>query len=125
MRRLEALLLLTLAGLLPVGDVLAHAALVRSVPGTRSVMRQPPEKIELWFNEEVEGEFSEVSVEAPDGQAVEIGKVAVKAGDPYCLQASVPPLGPGRYTVRYRVLSKDGHVVEYGFQFRIAPQAEQ
>jgi methionine-rich copper-binding protein CopC len=31
------------------------------------------------------------------------------------------PIGPGRYTVKWRVLSVDSHVVEGEFVFRLAP----
>jgi methionine-rich copper-binding protein CopC len=35
------------------------------------------------------------------------------------LSVGVSPLAPGTYTVRYRVLSVDGHVVESEFSFTI------
>jgi hypothetical protein len=40
------------------------------------------------------------------------------------LSTNAPNLAPGRYTVRYRVLSVDGHVVESSFTFTVkaAPQ---
>jgi methionine-rich copper-binding protein CopC len=31
----------------------------------------------------------------------------------------LPPISPGTYTVRYRVLSVDGHVVEAAFSFTV------
>jgi len=35
------------------------------------------------------------------------------------MSVSLPPLAPGRYTVRFRVLSVDGHVVESRFTFTV------
>jgi methionine-rich copper-binding protein CopC len=35
------------------------------------------------------------------------------------LSVSLPALSPGTYTVRYRVLSVDGHVVEGEFPFAV------
>jgi hypothetical protein len=35
------------------------------------------------------------------------------------LSVTLPPLPPGAYTVRYRVLSVDGHVVDSSFSFTI------
>lgn len=37
--------------------------------------------------------------------------------DPALLAVSTPDLGPRRYTVRFRVLSVDGHAVESSFAF--------
>ena len=35
------------------------------------------------------------------------------------LSVTLPPLPPGAYSVRYRVLSVDGHVVDSSFSFTI------
>lgn len=44
---------------------------------------------------------------------------AVDSNDPALLSVSTPTLGPGRYTVRFRVLSVDSHVVESSFAFTV------
>lgn len=113
--------LLFIALLLTVtGATWAHAALTRSVPGNREVLAHPPEAIHLTFNEKVEAKFSKVSVEDAQGKPVALGAPAVAIDDPYALQAPLSgPLAPGRYTVRYRVLSQDGHVIERSFVFTI------
>ena len=99
----------------------AHAALTRSIPGNREVLAASPETIHLKFNEKVEAKFSKVSLEDAHGKPVTLGTPAVAADDPYALQTPVTgPLAPGRYTVRYRVLSQDGHVIERSFVFTIA-----
>ena len=101
-------------------DAWAHAALTRSVPGSRETLPVSPTKIELQFNEKVEAKFSTIRLEDEQGRAIPLGSPAVSADDPYQLEAGVQaPLAPGRYTVRYRVLSQDGHVVEYGYQFTV------
>jgi methionine-rich copper-binding protein CopC len=43
----------------------------------------------------------------------------VSAEDPRRLSLSLPPLMPGRYTVSFRVLSVDGHVVESRLTFTV------
>lgn len=97
-----------------------HAALTKSVPGNREVLAQSPATIDLKFNEKVEAKFSKVSVEDANGKLAALGTPAVVADDPYALQTPVTePLTPGRYTVRYRVLSQDGHVIERSFVFTI------
>ncbi len=103
----------------------SHAALVRSVPGTRAVLPSSPAQIELWFNEAVEESFSTIRLVTPNDTEVELAKPHVDASDPYRLAVELPQLKPGRYTVRYRVLSKDGHLVEYGYQFVVESAPER
>lgn len=103
----------------------SHAALVRSVPGTRAVLPSSPAQIELWFNEAVEESFSTIRLIAANNAEVELAKPHVDASDAYRLAVDLPPLKPGRYTVRYRVLSKDGHLVEYGYQFVVESAPER
>jgi len=96
----------------------AHAALVRSVPGSRAVLTQPPPSLDLCFNEAVEVKFSSVTLEDAKGTTVPLGELQA-GSDPKCVKAPIPAIGPGVFTVHYRVLSQDGHVVEYGFQFSV------
>lgn len=100
-----------------------HAALVRSEPGSRAVLTQPPKEIRLWFNERIEGKYSSIRVEDEVGKPVAVGRPTVDAADRYRIGVSLPPLRPAAYTVRYRVLSRDGHVIEYGYKFRIEEPA--
>ena len=99
----------------------AHAALTKSNPGNREVLAQSPDAIHLRFNEKVEAKFSKLSLEDAQGKAIELGApAAAAADDPYALQAPLAAaLAAGRYTVRYRVLSQDGHVIEKSFVFTI------
>jgi methionine-rich copper-binding protein CopC len=50
---------------------------------------------------------------------VDLGDLEVGPDDPTKLSVGIPALSPGTYTVRYRVLSADGHVVESQLFFRI------
>jgi hypothetical protein len=53
------------------------------------------------------------------GQRVDAGDVQVASTEPTRLSVAVPPLPAGAYTVKYRVLSVDGHVVEAQFGFTV------
>jgi methionine-rich copper-binding protein CopC len=53
------------------------------------------------------------------GKSVEISNVEVNADDPKQLSALFKPLPAGRYVVKYRVLSVDGHVVQDQFSFTV------
>ena len=97
----------------------AHAYLVKSVPAGRATLFNSPGKIQLWFNERLEPKYSSVSVHDPDGKRVDSENAQVLAEDPKQLSIGVKKLPPGRYTVKFRVLSVDGHVVEQTFPFTI------
>jgi copper resistance protein C len=98
---------------------LAHAVLVKSVPAQRAALVEPPPRIELWFNERLEPAYSKASVTNEAGAQVDLRDVAVSTEDPRRLSLSLPPLKPGRYTVSFRVLSVDGHVVESRLSFTV------
>jgi copper resistance protein C len=118
----ESMLMALIALVVPT-SARAHAALVRSVPGSRSVMTQAPQSLELCFNEAVEMKFSSVTLQDAKGTTVLLGKLQA-GSDQKCIKAPIPTIGSGAFTVHYRVLSQDGHVVESGYQFSIKTDAE-
>jgi len=97
----------------------AHAYLVKSVPAGRATLFSSPGKIQLWFNERLEPRYSSASVLGPDGQRVDLENARVSEQDPKQLSVALKPLRGGRYTVKFRVLSVDGHVVEQSFPFTV------
>ena len=97
----------------------AHAYLVKSAPAGRVTLFASPTKIQLWFNERLEPRYSSASVLDPDGKRVDLDNALVPSDDPKQLAIGVKPLRSGRYTVKFRVLSVDGHVVEQSFPFTI------
>ena len=114
---------LVLAGLAAVllrpAAALGHAVLVKSVPAQRAALVEPPPRVELWFNERLEPAYSKALVTNEAGAQVDLRDVAVSAEDPRRLAVSLPVLVPGRYTVSFRVLSVDGHVVESKLIFTV------
>jgi copper resistance protein C len=104
--------------LLPAG-AMGHAVLVKAVPPQRAALTESPPRVELWFNERLEPAYSRVTVTDEAGKQVDLRDVTVSKEDPKRLSLSLPPLGPGRYTVRFRVLSVDGHVVESSLTFTV------
>jgi hypothetical protein len=112
-----AALLIALAMAAPVAW--SHAQLVKSVPARRAVLVRPPARVQLWFNERLEPAFARLSVWTQQGTQVDQQDARVASDDPKQLSVSLPPLEPGTYVVRFRVLSVDGHVVEAEFPFTI------
>lgn len=102
---------------------LAHSLLVRSQPERRAMVTRPPEEVRLWFSERIEPAYARLSVWDAGGKQVDAGDAAVDPADATTLAVRTPALRAGRYTVRYRVLSVDGHIVESSFDFTVRPAA--
>lgn len=115
---MRRLLFIALFGIIP-SVALAHAYLVKSVPAGRATLFSSPGKIQLWFNERLEPKYSSASVYDPDGKRVDADDDQVSTEDPKRLSVALKQLPAGRYTVKFRVLSVDGHVVEQSFPFTI------
>ncbi len=116
-RRGRVLAWVLAAGLAAPGSGWAHAYLEKSSPTRRAVLTRAPTEVRLWFNERLEAAFSSLTVVDGDGKRVDTGDARVDPADPKRLSVGLRPLGAGAYTVRYRVLSVDGHVVESQFSF--------
>jgi copper resistance protein C len=97
----------------------SHSLLARSQPGQRTTVACPPERVQMWFSERLEPAYATASVWNEAGEQVDGGDATVDQDDPVLLSVSTPNLGPGRYTVRFRVLSVDGHVVESSYTFTV------
>ena len=77
----------------------------------------------MWFSERLEPAYAAASVWNEAGEQVDGGDASVDQNDPTLLSVSTPSLGPGRYTVRFRVLSVDGHIVESSYTFTLRSAA--
>ena len=97
----------------------AHAVLVRSAPAARATLSRPPERVQLWFNERLEPAYSRATVWDASGTQVDASDGVVDPAEPTRLTVSLPALVPGTYTVKFRVLSVDGHLVESQFPFTV------
>jgi len=96
---------------------LAHAILVKANPPQEASLTDAPEEVLLIFNDAVGQEFLALAVIDPTGKRVDNHDAKLDFTDHSHLRASVSKLTPGRYTVRYRVLSADGHVVSGKYFF--------
>ena len=114
---LLAALLMTLAA----GVAGAHSFLERADPRPGSTVKSAPSEVRLRFTERLEPAFSTVQVTDDKGRRVDRGEAQTEPGSPRQLRVPLERLGAGLYTVRWRVLSVDSHVVEGDFSFRVAP----
>ena len=115
--RLFVAALALVAWLVIAPPALAHAELIDASPAAGEVLLDPPQAVTLVFNEAVQPANDAIVVTSADGTRVAQGGVVVNPAD--TLTSTLAPLDPGTYTVSYRVISDDGHVVEGSYQFAV------
>lgn len=114
-------LLLSTAVIFPF-SVDAHAILVKSQPAKDETVTESPKQIDLWFNDPVRSEYKALAVIDSEGKRVDNHDVEQSITNGANIYATVQNLAPGTYTVRYRVVSQDTHIVTGKFQFTVKPQ---
>lgn len=100
----------------------AHAILVKSQPAKDETVTESPKQIDLWFNDPVRSEYKALAVIDSEGKRVDNHDVEQSLTNGANIYATVQNLAPGTYTVRYRVVSQDTHIVTGKYQFTVKPQ---
>ena len=100
---------------------LAHANLVRSDPGFRERVEAPPRAVVLRFSQPVSVLGGSVEVRTARGRLV--SRRARAGRDAAIVRTPLSALARGAYTVRWNVLSRDGHVVSGVFTFGVGVAA--
>jgi methionine-rich copper-binding protein CopC len=114
-----SILLMALGAGLHSTPVLAHAMLVKAEPPRRAQLTQTPTQVRLWFNEEIEKDYASLTVlDAARAPVTDI-RPHIAADDPKAIVLPLSQLAPGKYTVKFRVLSVDGHVVDSSYDFTV------
>lgn len=98
--------------------VQAHAQLVKTEPARRAVLDKAPTEVRLWFSEEIEGFYTTLTVLDADKTPVTEAKPHI-SDDPKLVVLPLPELPDGKYSVKFRVLSVDGHIVESSFNYTV------
>jgi|tagenome__1003787_1003787.scaffolds.fasta_scaffold20942696_3 copper transport protein len=115
MRRVVVTALAVVAGFLAVAPAAsAHAGLLSSSPADRAELPEAPTRVILGFSEPVELlRPSDVTVVDEDGRPVTTGGAKTSPRDASIVEVPVRPgLPPASYTVRYRIVSADSHIVD-------------
>jgi methionine-rich copper-binding protein CopC len=120
-------LLLTLSCLVvlaPPGAVpaAAHAIVLESSPAADAVLSRPPERVVLRFNSKIEKNLTRVTITGSDRvpRPVTLDESEGSADpSPDRFVGRLDPLAPGRYVIRYKVLSADGHITEGAIRFTV------
>ena len=108
-----------------VNSVLAHSMLTKAEPPRRAVLTKSPAQVRLWFNEQLEGDYASLIVLDANKQPITEVKPTLAPDDPKSIILPLPELLPGKYSVKFRVLSVDGHVVESSFDFTVKSEAHK
>jgi copper transport protein len=110
--------------LLACAPALAHANLVGASPRPGGEVSKPPERVELRFSEPVDAEFDPVVVRTVSGARVDAHNAHVDPEDARVVLADLERVPEGSYTVKWRVTSIDGHVVDGRYAFAVAAAGE-
>ena len=103
-----------------VTPVQAHAMLVRSIPEANATLANSPAKVDLYFSEGIDPNFSTLSVLDMNGNRVDAKDAKVDPSDPTHLSVDLPSLGNGVFTVVWKVISAtDGHQTNGSFPFGV------
>lgn len=96
-----------------------HAIMVKSQPEADATIAESPKQVDVWFNDKVGSEYKALAVINSAGQRVDNKDLEQETFDQSHLYATVTNLPPDTYTVRYRVVSLDTHIVTGKFKFTI------
>jgi methionine-rich copper-binding protein CopC len=111
-RLLITILLLTL---LPT-TAFAHSGLKSSTPNDKEIITRPLNEIVMEFNTNIE-KLSTFTLLDKQGQNVNVDSIAVEGKK--LKGALKEPLPHGDYSVHWKIVGEDGHVIERGFTFTV------
>ena len=114
---------MTVATLVGVGKVSAHAELVTSTPQPGAVLETAPTKITLTFSEPVEISLGGIRLFDGTGTSIDVSAARHPDGDDLAVEVDLPALDNGSYIVDWRVVSADSHPVHAAFTFQVGPES--
>ena len=105
------------------GPALAHARLTETYPADGDALAEPPEQVQLRFNEPIEAEFDPIKVYGQEGDRVDEEDARMSTDDRRLLVADLGELPEGSYTAEWRVASADGHPIDGRYEFAVDASA--
>ncbi len=111
MKRLRLFLILFALLLVWVGPASAHGYLLRSIPEDRSTLERAPTRLQYWFSEDLEPQFSKLVLRDSEGTILIEGGVDPENNTLMALKIPPNSLADGAYIVELTpAFSSDGHV---------------
>jgi copper resistance protein C len=98
-----------------------HLRLLATSPAADTVVTEPPGEVRLWFSEAPQ--MQGTAVRLADARGELVPTTDATEDDEDSRQVFIrprAPLGPGEYTVHWRVIAQDGHAQNgtFGFELR-------
>ena len=88
-------------------------------PADGEVLQRAPERVQLFFSEPIERDFFALEVYTANRERVDRRDARIPPTNVQSLEATLVDTGPGIYTVVWRALSIDGHVVRGVFSYSV------
>lgn len=101
--------------------LLAHAIIVKTSPPQNGAAPGNIGKVDVWYDAGIRDSLAALAVVSASGERIDKRDAAIDSADPAHVSVSVNPMTPGKYTVRYRALSADGHMVSGAWEFDVQP----
>ena len=116
MKRLSLLCLLLILSL-QVVPASAHGYILRSIPENRATLERSPTRLQYWFSESLEPQFSEFILRDQQSNIIATGNVDENSDSLMSLRLD-EPLPDGAYIVELRpAFASDGHVIVESYVF--------
>jgi methionine-rich copper-binding protein CopC len=100
----------------------AHADLVKSFPVANAKLTKSPKFVQLEFGEAIvtlkSKSANSIVITDSKAQKIETSKIVIKKA--VARVDFTATLKPGKYTVKYRIVSADGHVLKANFKFTLS-----
>jgi len=101
------------------GQAFAHATLERTFPGFQQRLQTSPRSVQLHFDQYIEALPRSLQLFSANGP---LAVIRIR-GEGRTLEAKLPHLRRGGYTIRWHAMSGDGHVVSGVFTFGVRVKA--
>jgi methionine-rich copper-binding protein CopC len=103
-------------------SAIAHAEVVKSFPLASSTLTKAPKYVQLEFGEAITNLKSKNanSIVILDSKATKIATSKIIIKKAIARVDFIGTLKPGKYTVKYRIVSADGHVLNAQFKFTLS-----
>jgi methionine-rich copper-binding protein CopC len=103
-------------------SAIAHAEVVKSFPLANSTLTKAPKYVQLEFGEAITNLKSKNanSIVILDSKATKIATSKIVIEKAIARVDFIGTLKPGKYTVKYRIVSADGHVLNAQFKFTLS-----
>jgi methionine-rich copper-binding protein CopC len=103
-------------------SAIAHAQVVKSFPVANSTLTKAPKYVQLEFGEAIitlkSKNANSIVILDSKAKKIETSKILINRG--VARVEFIGTLKPGKYLVKYRIVSADGHVLNAQFKFTLS-----